>query len=223
MPPLQRHDLLSLTTEGRKRLCRHILDSDAPSRGLMAELFAEFPIPVIVRRQAPCDRTGIGIGISFPFRENDRRLRFAAAVAAGEIMEARSPEAIAGMASDVSVPALRALRTIQELGLVRPGNLGVFGASALQMATGMSYLHDRSDLDLTVRREDFASLRRLAGKLSALEGAMGIAFDVEVVLGDGGGVKLKELCSQQKTVLVKSIFSVGIVNKHTAIQSLLAA
>lgn len=223
MPPVQRHDLLVLTTEGRERLCRNMRAGGAPSRDLMAELFGGFPIPAIVRRRAPCDQTGIGVGISFPVRENGQRLRFAAAVASSEIADMLSPYAIVERSWDMSIPPLRALRAIKDLDLTRPGNLGVFGASALQVVTGMDYLHSRSDLDLIIRREGIDSLQRIDRELSALERDMEIAFDVEVILGNGGGVKLKELCSRQKTILVKSILSVEIVNKHTAIQSLLAA
>ena len=101
-----------------------------------------------------------------------------------------------------------------------PGNLGVYGACALQLVTGLSYLHDRSDLDLIIRGEPIDGLRRINGMLAALESELGLAIDVEVLLGGGGAVKLKEFCSRQKTVLAKSIGSVEIVNKSSAIRSL---
>ena len=53
------------------------------------------PIPAIVRRRHPGDQDAIGVGISFPIRQDDRRLRFAAAVTAAEIAAVISPYAIA--------------------------------------------------------------------------------------------------------------------------------
>jgi malonate decarboxylase holo-[acyl-carrier-protein] synthase len=217
MQQIHRHDLLVLTPEGRKRIGRQIRSSAGKFGDRMAEMFETTRIPAIVRRHSCCDQGGIGVGISFPVHEDGQRLRFAAAVMPAEIEEVMTPYVLADQAVESSLPPLRALRKIRDLGLTQPGNLGVYGAVALQMVTRMRYVHDRSDLDLVIRRESIDTLRRFDRRLPALESENDIKIDVEVVLGDVGEVKLKELCSQQKTVLVKSITSVDIVNKCNAI------
>lgn len=217
---VQRHDLLVLTPQGRERLCERIRFSGEESADQMAELFGTSCIPGIVRRHAPCDGSLIGIGISFPLRRDGQRLRFAAAVTAAEIADVITPYALVEGAFECSVRPLQALARIKTLGLARPGNLGVYGAAALQMVTGLPYVHDRSDLDLIIRGETIDSLRHANERLSALEHDMAITVDVEVVLGCDGEAKLKELCSQQKTVLVKSMQTVDIMNKNHALGSL---
>jgi phosphoribosyl-dephospho-CoA transferase len=220
MQPVRRHDLLVLTPEARARIGEQIRSSAETFAGLMADMFKSGRIPAIVRRHSPCDQTEIGVGISFPHHADGQRLRFATAVFPAEIVELISPYALVAGNFEAVVPPLRALRKIKAFALVRPGNLGVYGASALQVVTGMSYVHDRSDLDLIIRGESVDRLRGIDSVLSVLEREMAIKIDVEVVLGCRGEVKLKELCSRQKTVLVKSVLSVGLVNKEIAVRSL---
>jgi phosphoribosyl-dephospho-CoA transferase len=222
MQQLRRHDLLVLTPEGRKRLSELLRASAETSGEQMSEMFNDSRIPAIVRRHSPCDQAGIGVGLSFPIREGDRRLRFAASVTPAEIKAVISPYVLADGAFETSVLTLRVLRKIMDLGLMQPGNLGVFGATALQMVTGMRYLHDRSDLDLIVRRESIDSLSHLNNALLGLEREMGLKIDAEVVLGDVGEAKLTELLSQQKTVLVKSLLSVDLLTISSAMSSLIS-
>lgn len=220
MQPIRRHDLLVLTPEARERICEQMRSSAGTFAGLMVDMFKSGRIPAIVRRHSPCDLTEIGVGISFPHHEDGQRLRFAAAVLPAEIVTLISPYALVDGNFEAVVPPLRALRKIKAFALVRPGNLGIYGASALQVVTGMRYVHDRSDLDLIIRGESIGSLRSIDSVLSVLEKEMAIKVDVEVVLGWRGEVKLKELCGKQKTVLVKSVLSVDLVNKEIAMRSL---
>ena len=216
----RRHDLLLLTQAGLDRLAATIRVSEDPAGTRMADMFAGFRLPVIVRRHSACDQTGIGVGISFPHRENGQRLRFAAAVMPREITEVISPYAIADKHFETLAPPLSALRKIKEIGCVQPGNLGIYGASALQVVTGLRYLHAQSDLDLIIRGETIESLININSVLSALETEMGVKIDVEIVLGDSGEVKMKELLSHQKTVLVKSMTHVDVIEKQVALSLL---
>jgi phosphoribosyl-dephospho-CoA transferase len=220
MHSFHRHDLLFLTPKARERICGQIRSDRGIHGDQMAEAFASGLIPAIIRRYAPCDHSDIGIGISFPLIVAGERLRFATAVTSAEIDEMISPYAVLGRPLDTTLPLLKALEKVKGLKLTRPGNLGVYGASALQVVTGLNYVHDKSDIDLIIREESIDVLRHAKEVLSALERQIGVAIDVEVILGSGNAVKLKELCSQQKTVLIKSILAVHVINKREAIGSL---
>jgi len=194
--------------------------SDAAFGERMAQSFEPAQIPAIVRRRAPCDQTGIGIGISFPFVEEDGRLRFATTVAPEDVVRRISPYDLVENALQMTMRPFGALQRVAEV--TRPGTLGIYGACALQTVTGLRYVHDRSDLDLVVCGETITGLRRMNSVLPELEREFGSTIDVEVILACGGGVKLKELCGRQKTVLVKSISAVEIINKSKAIETLLS-
>ena len=220
MNTLQRHDLLVPTPACRERIAGLMADDSVAHGARMAEEFGTGNIPAIVRRNAPCDAGRIGVGISFPIRIKDSRLRFSAALLPAEIGAVISPFELLASTAQGGSPQLRALNAVRADLPVRRGNLGVFGACALQLATGADYLHDASDIDLLIRSESFTTLCETHALLSEFEHETSIRIDCEVILGSGGGVKLKELISKQKAVLVKTIHSVELLSRADALASL---
>ena len=220
MNTLHRHDLLVPTPGCRQRIAALMADDAGAHGALMAEEFGAGNIPAIVRRSAPCDAGGIGIGISFPLRVGDNRLRFSAAVSRAEISAVISPFELLAASAQFTSSQLGALNAVRADLPIRSGNLGVFGACALHLATGRAYLHAASDIDLLIRSESYAALCATHAMLSAFEQETSIRVDCEVILGNGGGVKLKELLSAQKTVLVKTMRSVDLLARADAIASL---
>ena len=81
--------------------------------------------------------------------------------------------------------------------------LGLFGATALCAVTGYNYLHEGSDIDLlldTAPREAICEFAKLA---SELEKSSNVRCDIEFKFAPWQYLKLKELLSDQNTVLVK--------------------
>ncbi len=220
MTALQRHDLLMLTPACSERIGASMADDAVLHGKRMAQEFGAGNIPAIVRRSAPCDAGSIGVGISLPVRIDDHRLRFSAAVLPAEISAVISPFELLASAAPCASPQLDALNRVRADLPIGSGNLGVFGACALQLATGKDYLHAASDIDLLIRAESFAALCVTHAMLSEFERETSIRVDCEVVLANGGGVKLKELLSEQKSVLVKTMRSVELLSRAEAIASL---
>lgn len=215
-----RHDLLYVTSAGRDRVCA-ILERECGGDGpRMAGMFASGRIPAIVRRMSACDQPDIGVGIAFPFRANGTRRRFATAITETEVETRLSPFSIPANGQDASIPVPEAFRRILDLAFVPPDSLGPFGACALQIVTGMPYLDERSDIDLLIHGQGLAALERANAALAALEETLNLKIDTEVILPSGFGVKLKELFSEQKSILVKSVSSVDVIDMCVVRQAL---
>jgi phosphoribosyl-dephospho-CoA transferase len=196
--------------------------STAIGAARMAGLFAMGEIPGIIRRSAPCDGSGIGIGISFPLFEEGSRLRFATSVAAESIRAVQTPCDIIDLPFDSSVKPLQALAEIRQALPEWQGRLGVFGASALQIVTQLPYLHEGSDIDLVFNGGSPDALLEAHRVLQEVESLSGIRIDAEVIAGRRLGIKLCELFRNQKTVLAKTINSVEVLDRNEVL-SLLGA
>lgn len=216
---LQRHDFIWLTQPARQRIAAEIGQSQSLNSLRMACALLATDIPGIVRRSAPCD-IGIGIGVSFPIRSEGNRLRFAASVAQGEIDSVISPYDVIELPFEAKLKPLQALESIKKMKACFSGRIGVYGATALQLLTGLRYIHDESDLDIVVEGGSPASLVEMNRELCELSGVMGLNIDAEVIVNGVCGIKLKELVSEQKNVLTKTMHSVELKCRRDVIQSL---
>lgn len=218
----RRHDVVWLTERACHEVAETMRRSTAAGAMRMAALFAMGEIPGIIRRSAPCDGSGIGIGISFPLFEEGSRLRFATSVAAESIRAVQTPCDIIDLPFDTRIKPLEVLSGIKETLPEWRGRVGVFGASALQIVTRMPYLREGSDIDLVFNGGSSDALSKAHRVLQACESSCGIRIDAEVIAGRKFGIKLGELFSKQKTVLAKTINSVEILDRNE-VMSLLDA
>lgn len=210
----RRHDLVWLTESSCHEVAETMRRSTAAGTMQMATLFAMGEIPGIIRRSAPCDGFGIGIGISFPLFDDGSRLRFATSVAAESIRAVQTPCDIIDLPFDTSVKPLRVLSEIKQALPEWQGRIGVFGASALQIVTRLPYLHEGSDIDLVLDGGTPDALLEAYRTLREYESSCGIRIDAEVIAARRLGIKLGELFSNQKTVLAKTINSVEILDRR---------
>lgn len=222
MPVLKRHDFVWLTPAARERIATEISHSDSTKALRMACAFLATEIPGIVRRSAPCD-IGIGLGISFPIRCEGSRLRFATSVTRDEISTVVSPCQVIELPFEARLKPLQALEQVKQSLPGLAGKLGIYGATALQMLTGLAYLHDGSDLDLVIDGGTPEELFETHRILSAIAESTGVNIDAEVILDGIHGMKLKELVSAQKTVLAKTLHSVELMCRRDVLQSLALA
>lgn len=209
----RRHDVVWLSERSCRAVAESMRRSATAGAERMAALFVTGEIPAIIRRSAPCDGAGTGIGISFPLFEAGCRLRFAASVAAEGIRQLQTPYDIIDLPFD---PCSRPFKVLAEIRQALPGwhgRIGVFGASALQIVTGLPYLREGSDLDLVLEGGSPDELSEAHRVLEEHEASSGIRIDAEVIVGRKFGIKLRELMSKQKTMLAKTIDAVEILER----------
>lgn len=220
---LRRHDMLFLKRNARMRIADVIRQSNLADALRMADAYLADRIPGIVRRGETCDGDGIGIGISFPIRSAGSRLRFATTVSEAEISEVFSPYAVTHLPFEARLKPLQVLNEVKRALPGWEGRLGVYGACALQILTGLSYVHEGSDLDLVFAGGTPETLFAGQRILRLIEESSGISIDAEVIIGGSHGLKLKELVSEQKTVLAKTRNSVEILIRQNVLQALTTA
>ena len=155
--------------------------------------------PVVVRR-AQVDTGWVAVGV----RGRTRDQRYATTMRLADITRRVEPEQLIHAADpqDQRWPALRALQHVQpvmdSLGLP----WGVAGSVGFALATGVSVLHEDSDLDVIVRTEHFLSRQTAADLVHALHGA---ECRVDVQLQTPlGAVALREWAGSARQVLLKA-------------------
>ncbi len=227
MQTLQRHDLLQLSAACITQLHQNLSQSDLEAHHQMAGWLSspEAVIPAIVRRRALCDTQSVGVGFSFPQKLRGNRLRYATSVGYADIQQVITPWQIITPARLDGKPYGEPLNCLLEsagkLSSVH-GRIGVYGATALEMVTGLPYVDSESDIDLVVEGYTLDELHALkdimeAISLSATQHPKKVIFDTEVIVEKQWGIKLKELTSSQKTVLAKSINQVEILRRDDPI------
>lgn len=93
----------------------------------------------------------------------------------------------------------------------------VYGSFAWQTLTGLSYVTPESDLDLIWEPRNRKQLELLFEMLQSWEDATGLRADGEVQLPDCSAICWRELASQSKKVLVKTIDSVILQQRQIAL------
>ncbi len=128
---------------------------------------------------------GVAIGI----RGAQRDERFAAVVQSDEITERLTPEMLNGRAPARQHGAFDALTAVVREAQLHGLDVGPIGAAGFELATGVTALHDRSDLDVLVRTQPGnTALPSLASAIAALP----VRVDVEVAFADDYGAALVE-------------------------------
>lgn len=166
--------------------------------------------PVIVRRPVAGDAGRVPAALPLPPDHGKRRVGFS--LAPGPGVAARPPVLLrdaAPAAPPAWQPSIAGLLALGEEVGVAPR---VFGALLWQHVTGLSYLTERSDLDLLWTVPGHAAADVLLAGLRRLDAQGLVRLDGELVLPDGSGVNWREmaLCSGRRhgEVLVKTMHGV---------------
>ncbi len=99
----------------------------------------------------------------------------------------------------------------------------VYGSFAWQTLTGLSYVTPKSDLDLLWEPRNKKQLESLFEMLQSWEGETGFRADGEVQLPDGSAICWRELASQSKQVLVKTINNVTLQQRQISLDAVMLA
>ncbi|WP_295478664.1 malonate decarboxylase holo-ACP synthase [uncultured Pseudomonas sp.] len=161
--------------------------------------------PVVVRREALAADL-VAVGIRGPRRDQ----RYAAGLPRAAIRRRVSPEQLASVEAEGDWPALQALRQLRPLfdalGLV----WGVGGSAGYQLATGLTVLHQGSDLDLILRTPQHLSRGWAAELVAELERAA-CRVDVQLQL-PAGGLALREWAGTARQVMLKTDHGARLVS-----------
>lgn len=170
------------------------LPDDAPDWVLEAVRLGH---PVVVRRSlAP--RALVAVGIRGPRREQ----RFAAHMPRASIERCVRPEQLTHLQGQQDWPALQALDHVRPLMDLLGLTWGVSGSAGFELASGVSALHQNSDLDLIVRTPRIVSRDWAAELVTVLERAV-CRIDVQLQT-PFGALALREWAGASRQVLLKS-------------------
>lgn len=210
----ERHDLVYLTPEGKRQAFRYGEKEagDSYSRECFQKTISR--CPGIVRRQ---EHTGDGprllqLGFSWYERRGGSRMRFASQAAPEEIVRLEKPwEVCTGERHMKNQKLEQRLRAVLEDGKKCGICLGVFGSCALELATGLPYTDECSDLDLIVVwdgekiRDFYENCREITGD---------IGLDLEILFPDQGSVKAAEWFSGAYTLLIKDLSGPRLIGRE---------
>lgn len=211
MPPLRRHLLAFLSTDGWREVLARPWDDQA--RDCLAH-WAALRLPLVVTRQRvprPTADAPLSLGLSAPERWGRRLLALQLAPA--------------GIAWFEEFPLLQealpelprsARAALQDLAAELAG-LGVraraYGSVGWQRVTGLPYLHERSDLDLWLAVDEAEQADAAAAALQRCA-PTGLRLDGELMFADGSAVAWREWTAWRhgayRTLLVKRLHGAAL-------------
>ena len=227
MTPYNRHDLLWLSKAGREYALQNIescipsVDNKDLSDDEIRTLILGPPqIPAIVRRQEAAEKGFLQVGFSSATVIDGVRLRIGSKVPVNCIERHITPFDV--IKFDVTktekrpLPIFEILKALLEAGNCYNIRVGCFGSAALQLATGLPYWRENSDLDIYLKNEGTRKdLDLFYRQLLKCEEQFGVTIDAEIEFPGRYGVKLKELFAPGKWVLGKGLYDVVLQKKST--------
>lgn len=227
---IKRHTLVYVSEEGRQRIVKEWPETPfrGPGRAVVARiLLCRRFFPGVARREESSPREGmLPVGFSSPNVGPEGRVRIPAFVWPDEIEKFITPyELLQNSTLQRNTPALKALAAMQAEALAMEVPLGVWGSVAMEIATGLPFTHQESDLDLLIRPVPLDALCSFYQAMLLVEEHSRIRIDAELDLSSGFGVSLKELLmpTAAKTVLGKSMQAVDLLKKADILAQLPAS
>lgn len=207
---LRRHDLVYVSPAAWRSLLDRRDDLNADP--LLTD-WAERGWPLVARRPAPDETSGLPLGLPLPPGAGKRR-----------VAVVMPPDGVTGHASPLRLREVLAaapdawkptLVRIEGLAARRGVEARVYGSLAWRALTGLDYLTQRSDLDVLLTLPGDGRCARLAADLGRIEDAAPMRLDGEFVRFDGAAVNWRELHAGARQVLVKTIAGIGLVDTGT--------
>ena len=216
MLKLERHSLLILNERGQTEAKNNrifVFDHDAA-------IWDRFPdLPAIYTGRRGIDGF-FQVGFSYPVREDARRVRIASTVSSEGIAESCTPWELATRARKSDSVIGEQMRSVAAIADAAGLRLGLFGAAAMELATGYTYLHRDSDLDLLVDRASYRRLLTFYDTLSDWEYESRHRTDVELRLSKNRYCKLRELLREQSTILCRGGEEPVLLSRRAALEML---
>ena len=194
---LQRHDLLRVDPAGWQQALAHL--APIAARPHVRE-WACRGWPVIVRRYAPGEAPDlIPVAISLPAPA--RRPGVALALPLSCIVERLPAVAVSACCSQAPAAWRDTLQSLLAIGERCGSAPAVFGSLMWQTLTGLSYLHERSDVDLLWRVTRREQARELVHAIASCARNSPMRIDGELLLPDGAGIQWREWDSAGEVIV----------------------
>ncbi len=217
-----RHDLAFLSKEGR---CQALAGVEAETvRRYGEETIRKIigTVPGIVRFQGKEEEPWLALGFSWHEKVDGQRIRIATRVEPERVFRRVTPwelrVELSLEASDCghslreeARPVYRVCEQITRFLAERGIDAGIFGSLALELATGLPYVTETSDLDLIVRWDSAFLTKDVYEICRNL--AEGVRLDLELYFPGRGSVKAAEWFSGEDAVLVKGYRRTEIVER----------
>ncbi|MHC1605201.1 MAG: phosphoribosyl-dephospho-CoA transferase MdcG domain-containing protein [Candidatus Methanofastidiosia archaeon] len=206
-----RHDLIF--ARWNKENLSYILEDD------FREMINESIIPGIVRRNESNEFAGtnfytrnetVYVGFVYPHKIDGNRIRYASSIAGKDITQKITPYTLPNELYEQRTLSLKVLHSI-----AKEFDVGVWGSNALEIATGLHYTDETSDLDLIVKDYNTKSLFGLWKHVRQMEKYKKIRIDVEITLPNGYDINLKEYVTASDTLVAKGLREVILLKRST--------
>lgn len=216
---IKRHDLVFISAEAKISIWKKIAHQyDGLKREMVGSIFWDaIDIPGIARRSdIPMDE--VPIGFVHAKRLDGNRIRVGCSVAEGDINAVLNPYEVLRKATSDRTACMEAALSLAALAKKYQLQVGVLGSAGLEIATGLPYTDEASDLDFLIKPAEYLKLESFYAECRAE--FKNINMDFELELPNGYGVKLAEIFMQTRTVLGKSIKNVDLLYKKDIMQYL---
>ena len=219
---LKRHNLVFVSQHGKDKIWEEISQNyQGEALELVRDVLkGDHNIPGFVRRD-DAQPNAVAIGFVHQRRLQGNRIRIGAFTEMQDIDGIMTPYEVMERKAFTVDEATHCIDTVIKLyGLAGSYDLqvGVLGSAALELATGLPYTDEASDIDILVKPAPYDKL--LDFYRTAKENFGEIPMDFELDLPNGYGVKLAEVFMDTKTVLGKSLDNVEILHRKDIMQYL---
>ncbi|WP_299447592.1 malonate decarboxylase holo-[acyl-carrier-protein] synthase [uncultured Phascolarctobacterium sp.] len=220
---LNRHDLVFISQTGKDKIWKELSDKyQGEELSMVRDVFlGDNDIPGFVRRSDERPEE-VALGFVHPQRIKGNRIRIAAFTGAEDVEIIMTPYEVLQRKVFTVKGATRCIETIIALYALADEfdlQIGVLGSAALELATGLPYTDEASDVDILLKPAPYNRL--LDFYRTAKENFSDIPLDFELDLPNGYGVKLAEVFMDTKTLLGKSLDNVSILYRKDIMQYLL--
>jgi phosphoribosyl-dephospho-CoA transferase len=197
---LRRHDVVHIHRDARTS---RVHDDFNPELFSIVDEWIALGRPFVARRPGACDGAGLPLGLPLP--PSLGKARIAITVAREAIATIAPPPTLLEIQS-FAPPAWRsALDDVLALCAKFNIELRAFGSLAWQCLIGLDYLTPTSDVDLIFLNARRSVIAPLFGGLAEIEAKAPLRLDGEVVRADGAATNWRELCTDPREVLVKTL------------------
>lgn len=221
---LKRHDLVFLSAIGKDKIWHQVADKyQGGASGLVRDILqGADDVPGIIRRDDDAKVNGhVAVGFVHHQRLDGSRLRVGAFTNLEDIVTVMTPYEVMqrkAYAHDARTKCMQTALNLYNLALSMDLQVGVLGSAGLELATGLPYTDEASDIDFLIKPVAYEKLKKFY--LAAQTENSSINMDFEVDFPNGYGVKLAEVLMKTQTVLGKSINDVNLLNRKDIMQYL---